>query len=202
MSDVFSFFLDALVQTTIWEWLAFVASLLYLYWAANGSILCWAMAAIASFIYIFLSYHVGLNAEILLHIFYLVMAFWGLYSWYKNQKVSEKFYVKEWKIQVHCIFIVFGISLAYIFSLFLESFDSKMPFIDSITTVFGIMCTIMVIKKVLSNWLYWIVINLISIYLYTDRALYLTALLFVIYTLGAIRGYFIWKSKATMASVQ
>lgn len=42
-------------------------------------------------------------------------------------------------------------------------------------------------RKVLENWLYWIVVDGAAIYLYIDRELYLTALLFAIYVVLVIR---------------
>ena len=53
----------------------------------------------------------------------------------------------------------------------------------------------MVAKKILENWLYWIVINIVSIYLYFHRDLTLTSLLFATYTIIAIFGYFHWLKK-------
>ena len=50
----------------------------------------------------------------------------------------------------------------------------------------------MVARKVLENWLYWLVIDSVSIYLYLDRGLYLTALLFVAYLIIAVFGYRTW----------
>ena len=67
-----------------------------------------------------------------------------------------------------------------------------MPLLDSFTTVFSIIATIMVIKKILENWLYFIVIDIASIYLYFTRDLNQTAILFAVYTLIAIYGYFNW----------
>jgi nicotinamide mononucleotide transporter len=55
----------------------------------------------------------------------------------------------------------------------------------------------MVTKKVLENWLYWIVIDVVSIYLYYNRELHLTSLLFLAYTIIAIFGYFMWLNKNT-----
>ena len=51
----------------------------------------------------------------------------------------------------------------------------------------------MVAKKILENWLYWIVIDAVSIYIYIDRELYLTVLLFSIYLIMAALGYHQWK---------
>ena len=70
--------------------------------------------------------------------------------------------------------------------------DAKMPLLDSLTTIFSIIATVMVIKKVLENWLYFIVIDIASIYLYFYRDLTQTAILFAVYTIIAIYGYFNW----------
>jgi len=56
-----------------------------------------------------------------------------------------------------------------------------------------VITTYLVAKKFLENWLYWIVIDSVSIPLYLDRGLPLTALLFAVYVVIAIAGYFSWK---------
>jgi nicotinamide mononucleotide transporter len=73
--------------------------------------------------------------------------------------------------------------------------NAKMPIVDSFTTVFSLFATYMVVKKILGNWLYWIIIDTVSVYLYFSRDLHLTALLFMAYTIIAIFGYFNWLKK-------
>ena len=51
----------------------------------------------------------------------------------------------------------------------------------------------MVTQKVLSNWLYWIAINSVGIFLNLDRELYLTVLLLLSYQVISILGYFEWR---------
>ena len=67
------------------------------------------------------------------------------------------------------------------------------PFLDAFTTWASVLTTFLVIWKILENWLYWLVIDSISIYLYLDRGLYLTALLFAVYLVIAIFGYLHWR---------
>ena len=73
-----------------------------------------------------------------------------------------------------------------------------MPIVDSFTTVFAIIATYMVTKKVLENWLYWIIIDTVSVYLYFSKDLHLTSLLFITYTIIAVFGYFIWIKQAKL----
>jgi nicotinamide mononucleotide transporter len=59
---------------------------------------------------------------------------------------------------------------------------------------FAVVTTYLVAKKVVSNWLYWIVIDAASIYMYLQKDLYFFSALFVIYTLTAASGYLVWRS--------
>ena len=86
-------------------------------------------------------------------------------------------------------FVLISFVSGYVLSTYT---DAKMPLLDSFTTVFSIFATIMVVKKVLENWLYFIAVDIASIYLYYSRDLDQTAILFIVYTLIAIFGYFNW----------
>ena len=71
--------------------------------------------------------------------------------------------------------------------------NAALPFLDAITTFGAIITTYMVAIKVLENWLYWFVIDSISIYIFVSRELFLTAGLFSVYLVIIIFGYISWK---------
>ena len=50
----------------------------------------------------------------------------------------------------------------------------------------------MAARKVLESWWYWIAIDLVAAALYWNQGLKATSLLFVLYTIIAVRGYFSW----------
>ena len=118
------------------------------------------------------------------------MAKIGYFTW--NKKSKEK--IKEWSEFKHLIIITLGALFSFIMGFYFFTYtDSVMPIIDSFTTVFSIIATYMVVKKVLGNWLYWIVIDLLSVYMYFHRDLHLTSLLFVAYATIAVFGYISWS---------
>ena len=80
-----------------------------------------------------------------------------------------------------------------------SSTSASWPFVDSFTTWGSVLTTFMVARKILENWIYWIVIDAVSIFLYLDRGLYLYAGLFVIYVIIAIFGYFGWRRSMAQA---
>ena len=118
------------------------------------------------------------------------MAIIGYFTW--NKKSKEK--IKEWSEFKHLIIIILGALFSFIMGFYFFNYtESAMPIIDSITTTFSIIATYMVVKKVLGNWLYWIVIDLLSVYMYFHRDLHLTSLLFVAYATIAVFGYMSWS---------
>ena len=120
------------------------------------------------------------------------------YSW--NQKNQDS-HVIEWSEKRHLTLIAIGAICTFFLGFYFDQFtEAKQPIVDSFTTVFSILATYMVIKKVLENWLYWIVVDLAAVYLYFSRDLHLTALLFIIYTLIAIFGYISWSKSIKNAN--
>ena len=120
------------------------------------------------------------------------MAGVGYYMWNKDNKEE----IKEWSELKHLGIILLGTILTFFMGFYFSIYtDSVMPITDSFTTIFSLIATYMVVKKVLGNWLYWIVIDLVSVYLYFNRDLHLTSLLFVVYTIIAVFGYFSWVNR-------
>jgi len=175
---------------SIIESVAVLFSIAYVVLAAKQNIWCWFFAAISVSLYIYICFSSQLFAETGLQAFYLYMAAYGYNNWNKSNKRLK---VSQWNTGKHLILILLATIFTFIMGFYFTTYTSaKMPIVDSFTTVFSIIATYMVTKKVLESWLYWIVIDAMSIYLYFSRDLHLTSLLFLIYTVIAIFGYFSW----------
>ena len=188
--EIFQLFSNLNFNWSVIESLAVLFSLLYVILAAKENIWCWGAALISVSLYAYKCYTAKLYPETGLQIFYLIMAIIGYFTW--NKKSKEK--IKEWSEFKHLIIIILGALFSFIMGFYFFTYtESAMPIIDSITTTFSIIATYMVVKKVLGNWLYWIVIDLLSVYMYFHRDLHLTSLLFVAYATIAVFGYISWS---------
>ena len=175
------------------ECIAVFFSILYVILAAKENIWCWGAAAISVSLYIYICFFAQLYPETGLQVFYLIMAFYGYYNWNKKEQSLQ---IIEWNISKHFAVLILGAILTFLMGFFFATYtNAKMPIVDSFTTVFSVFATYMIAKKILSNWLYWIVIDVVSVYLYFSRDLHLTSLLFMAYTIIAIFGYFSWIKK-------
>jgi len=177
-----------------WEAAAVLLGIAYLLLAMRENIWCWAAAAISTAIYLVIFWDVGLLMEAALQVYYLVMAAYGWYHWrYGVADKAELLPIERWTARWH-FFAITGIVVLSSASGYLLSqhTEARLPYIDSFTTWASILTTWMVARKILENWLYWIVIDTVSIGLYLDRALYLTVLMFALYVIIAVFGFRGW----------
>ena len=171
---------------------AVILAILYLVLAVKQNIWCWIAWILSSCLYLFIMYTAGLYMEASLQIFYIVMGFYGWSQWLLNSD-SQGLVVKTWNLSKHLSAISVILLLALGSGWMLEKYtEAALPFMDSLTTWGAIITTYMVAKKVLENWIYWFVIDSISIYIFLSRDLYLTSFLFFIYLFIIVLGYKSW----------
>ena len=190
MGDILQIISQLNFNWSIIESTAVFFSVLYVILAIKENVWCWGAAAISVILYIYICYTAQLYPETGLQFFYLLMAIYGYYQWNKNDSSLK---IQQWTITKHLFILLLGALLTFLMGFYFSIYtNAAMPLVDSFTTVFSVFATYMVTKKVIENWLYWIVIDAVSVYLYFSRDLHLTSLLFLVYTIIAIFGYFAW----------
>ena len=104
------------------------------------------------------------------------LAAYGYCNWRKS---DGKLAISQWSVSKHLLVILLGAIFTFLIGFYFKTYtQAKMPIVDSFITVFAVFATYMVTKKIVENWLYWIVIDSVSVYLYFSRDLHLTSLLF------------------------
>ena len=191
-----------------WEYLAVLLGLAYLFLAMKQSLWCWPAAFVSTSIYTIMFWQGFLYMESFLNFYYLLMAIYGWWQWRGSRKstsepeeetlVAKK--IQSWSRSKHATWSSIAFVIAMVLGYLLDTHtDARMAYLDSFTTVFAIMTTYMVTQKVLENWLYWVVIDLASVYLYIQNQYMPTAVLFALYTVLAVQGYRIWLKESRQA---
>ena len=184
---------NAVPALSIPETAAVLLAIAYLVLAIRQNILCWAAALISSLIYTAVFHSALLYMESALQIFYAAMAVYGWYQWRYAGDEGVGVRIHTWKPIRHAWVIAAIIAVALLLGWIMSQTDAAFPYADAFTTVAAIVTTFMVARKVLENWLYWFVIDSVSIYLYVARELYLTALLFAFYLVLIVIGFRRWR---------
>jgi nicotinamide mononucleotide transporter len=171
--------------------------LAYLVLAVRQNILCWAAALISTLLSLVLFYDARLYPETALQVFYAAMAVYGWWQWRHGGRPGERaepqLPVSVWPWRYHALAVGGSLAAALALGTVLSRTNAAFPYLDSFTSVGAVITTYMVAKKILENWIYWLVIDGITLYIYWQRSLYLYAALFVVYLVLVVVGFYRWR---------
>jgi len=196
MTDFLSALQQAWLNTSQLEVVSVTFGLAYVILAARENSWCWPAAFIGTGTSIVLFWDASLLMESGLNVYYLLMAVYGLWRWRFGGDSSSELTISSWSIRQHSAVFSVILLLTLASGAWLSgNTQAALPYVDSFTTWSAVITTWMVANKILQNWLYWIVIDAVSVWLYLERGLQLYALLFVLYTIIAVFGYLNWRQR-------
>ncbi len=191
MSFLFQWFFDNYIEIV-----GFSSGVVGVWLSTRQNIWCWPIGLVNVSLYMYIFFGSKLYADFGLQLFYFVMTLYGWYQWKfggkehlgrKVTKASTRFWI--------------GYLLAGVFSNILIGWllftytDASFPYWDSFVSVWGIIGTFMQARKQIENWLVWIVIDLNCVAIYYYKELYITLVLYFVFTILAIIGYYNWKKE-------
>ncbi len=175
------------------EWFAVATSLLYVFLAGKQQISCWIFAFVSSISYVIISYKTLLYVDALLNSMYALLAISGWINW-KTKSDQQPIKKLSWKF--HGLIVLGSVILGGISGYVLDNYTNQVfPYLDAVLFFLSISATWMITKKILENWIYFIVIDLAMVGIYFNRTLYLSSLLFLLYALFAVIGYVKWRKE-------
>lgn len=187
---------DLFAQVSLLEAISVGFAVIYLVLAIRQNPLCWVASFIAAALGVIVFAQAQLFMQSVLWAFFACMAVYGWLQWTRGSgmRSPHPIRIRTWPARNHVaalitIFIV-SIGVAGILSLTAQ----QMPFIDSLVTIASILTTWMVAKKLLENWLYWFVIDCVSIYLFVTQDIWLYAGLYVVYLVLVVIGFQQWRT--------
>lgn len=189
--------IDAFMAQSGWEWIAAALGTLYVILAARQSVWCWPAAFISTLIYTVLFWEGQLPMQAILNFYYMAMAVYGYLLWKQVIRINKQNDKEELPVTTrswlfHASYIISGLALSFAIGYYLESLGTNLPYLDAVVTVFSVMTTVLMARKVLENWLYWIVIDSLAIVLYWQSGFYVTIAMFTVYLILAVYGYRSW----------
>ena len=172
------------------EWLAVATGVVYILLIMRRNRWGWLAGGISSLILAALAARSHLPMQALLQLSYVAAAVYGWWSW-KPEAAAQQVSTWNWRGHALALAACIAVSLGLARLLAGEGY-SAFPFIDSLVACAGLFATWLVARVYLENWLYWIAIDAISIYLYLSQGLVVAASLFVMYLVISILGLRSW----------
>jgi nicotinamide mononucleotide transporter len=183
--------LSGLAATSPLEGVSVVLGLLYSILAVKRSRWCWVAGGLGSAILVYLSWVAKLPMQAALQLYYTGMAVYGFWRW--SQTEGDATAVTTLPLSIHAIAWVAILIVTGVSTLLLSGqSQAAWPFLDSLTTWGSLFATWLVAQVKLENWLYWIVFDAISMFLFAAQGLMFVALLFAVYLVVAAVGFVTW----------
>jgi nicotinamide mononucleotide transporter len=183
------------------EILAVVLGLIYVVLIYRRNRLGWVAGAASSMIYVYQSAQARLPMQSLLQFYYVAMSAYGWYHWTRAERQPSGG-IERWPLRKHILALCAIVLLSVVTAQWLRyRTHAAWPYLDSMTTWTSLFATWLVARLKLENWLYWIVADSVTAYLFTAQGYPFSALLFLTYMVIAVFGFRSWLRQFRLQSV-
>lgn len=178
---------------SILEIVAVIVSLIGVGLTIKRHVFCWFFNLIACILYAILFYDYLLFGEVILQIVFIIMNIYGALVWIKTKKIESTLTIEHLQFKHGVIQIGSTVLIGFLFGLILQYYTSAaLPLLDAQLASFSLLATYWTSQKHIATWILWIVVDLIYVAMFTYKELYLTAVLYAVFTLMAGYGWYTW----------
>ena len=182
--------------------------LIYLFLEYKANVWLWPVGILMSLFYVAIFFHGKFYADAAVYLYYIGANTYGLLKWTRSRRrnlteegsateaLSITHVPKRQLLSLAAVTIALWGLLYWVLGTFT---DSPVPLGDAFTTALSIVAMWMLAQKYLEQWLLWIVVNAVSTALYFWKGLYPTGVLFIVYVVVAVMGYFRWRKEMLFA---
>ncbi|MDD3300565.1 MAG: nicotinamide riboside transporter PnuC [Bacteroidia bacterium] len=173
-----------------------VSGLLYVLLEIRQNKFMWIVGGISALVYLVVFFDSALYASFGLQLYYV----WAsVYGWVKWNRLSTNATAEDpavyplagYKAFLSGIVATAGFAvLWYILANFTED---PMPVLDAMIASLSMLATYWVANKYIQHWMLWIVADVMAVYMYLSQGLYATVVLYFIYIIAAIAGFWHWR---------
>jgi len=171
--------------------------------AAKENILTWPIGIVNNVLFFVMFWRNKLYADATLQIFYIAISIYGWWRWSHaedgvgTQKVRSTSQNAAWVL----VFLS-AAGWVGIYQILHHFTDSNVPIADALVTTLSLAAQYMAGRKMIENWIVWIVVDVISIALYIYKHLYLTSLLSAVFIVMCVMGYHAWRQTQLRETAQ
>lgn len=179
-----------------------ILGLLYIVLSIKQNIFTWPVGLLTSALYVYVFFITKFYADMALQIYYVLVSLYGWYHWLKGTSgEKEQLPVtqtprKLW-LPISAASLIFFFFIVFVLKNYT---DSPVPVGDSLTTALSLVATWMLARKYIEHWIIWVFVDFLSAVLYAFKNLWPTVILFVVYTIMAVVGYYSWKKDLDLNS--
>lgn len=202
-NDFWLVFIENVKDTTWLEAIAALLGIASVWYARRENILVYPTGIVSVLIYVYICYFARLYADAGINFFYFLMSVYGWYNWTRVNPGSELLAItvnnpkQQWSgIALTGVSYWVIIGLIWVFNrndtVYMQSW---VPWVDAFTTSIFLVGMLLMARKKVENWIYWIIGDVISIPMYFVKGLVFTSFQYIVFLILAILGYMEWRRR-------
>ncbi len=201
ITQIFSQFIEGIKNTGPLEFIAVVFGITSVIFSRKENILVYPTGIVNTVLYVYICIIAGLYAESAVNFYYTVMSIVGWIMWGKKNQGKTVLHItgsnaKEWMQSL----LFFAGCWAILFLVLKHFTNSTVPIADSFASAAAYTGMLLMAKKKLENWIWWIITNIASIPLYFVKGFVFTSFQYMVLLSLAIAGYITWSKKLKNAA--
>jgi nicotinamide mononucleotide transporter len=205
LSEIYHQFISGLEQTTGLEFIAVLSGIVSVWFSQKANIWVYPTGIINTVIYIYISVKGHLLGEASVNIFYTIMSIYGWILWAKKDEKNKSVLLikysstKEWILHL-LFFAILYTSIYYALSYLKRDFaPGAIPAADAFASATAYTGMLLMARKKVESWYWWIITNLASIPLYFVKGYVFTSFQFLVLLIMAFVGLVSWHKKVKYA---
>jgi nicotinamide mononucleotide transporter len=164
--------------------------------AGRNSVHTWWTGILGCLLFAALFYQAQLYADVVLQTFFVVTSAVGWWGWLRGD-YGRPLAVAHAGWRLFAWAIPSGAVMTLGYGALLHRFtNAYAPFADSAVLVFSIIAQLLLMRRRIESWLFWLLVNSIAVPLYLSRGLQLTSVLYATYWVNAVVSWFRWRRLA------
>ena len=177
----------------ILENLVVISGVVYIFLSLRQNNWCWPIGMLCVTGWFFLALDGRLYMDAALQLCYLGLSIYGWWQWLKGDTGKPITLRSISKRELCCSLATIAVLTPIFAMLTTHILNASLSWLDSFTTMMCLAAQWMLARKILENWLFWLVADSLYIYIYIDKGWYKLAGVMAVYSLLAIWGYISWK---------
>lgn len=182
-------------EMTAIEAVAALLILINVWLVARRSIWNYAFGITGVAVYGWVFFGKQLYSDTLLQVFFLIVQLYGLQQWRKSEVEAGEVVVERLSWRQRAGWLAGIIIAAAVWGWLMHRFtNASFPWVDATSAMISIAAQFLMSWRKLENWWLWIAANVIQIWLYAAKALWITMGLYVLLLGIAIWGLVRWQA--------
>lgn len=174
------------------EWSATILGFLCVALYIRRHVAAWPTGLLQVILYTYVFWQAKLYSDMGLNIIYIFLQLYGWWTWLQHQDQQEELVVEwgvPWQYAAWAILAIVG---AFGMGWLLTHTDASLPYADSFLASTSLVAQWLLTQRRLFNWSFWMVVDIVAIWVYLQKGLYPTTVLYMCFLVMAAIGQYSW----------